>query len=484
MSSPRLSTKAITALNDFSSDTPKLRNENDEVEELLEEVTKDLRDHTITSPRPKGHTDSKAVALGKLSTNLDKQSAEPDQHEDILAAEVAKDQTEDRTTTEIAKNQEGLDNQEEDEQQEKVLIEQEEEISQAPVEKLIEISEGDEETYSPVASKKHGHEVNNEDRDPVSVKRRRSSRLQTLQTEQPVRLDQGKGVSEEKQRTISPNPRSSRQPSESSVADEVAIAAWRPRIQHPPSRQQLKVFKPRSRRSINLENASRSTKSLRGNQSDSDNSSDEDDVFAITVYKVPKSAGGTTHINAIDIVRQAVDDIFEKFLASSELLEDARPALRRALSQLHVAVKDRLLALVDMLDSNYILANQLRTAKLKRDKLRDQLLALRDERLKVQTQIEVVRKSYVEQTTNLNRVRELDFFLADLDNLKEIAKAKGPPSSADTIDDDAETPDDLLNKVLLDLDLLSQVIGPQGALQALEHTVTKLEYLDQHLAFS
>lgn len=255
--------------------------------------------------------------------------------------------------------------------------------------------------------------------------------------------------------------------------------AKKPRIQHPASKSFSGVFGDARRRST----IPPTLNSIRDNL-DSDESSDEEDLFTLTVYKVPKSQGGTTHINAIDIVCTALDKLFERQkIANSDL----RPAVRRSLNQLQADVRSRLIGLVDLLDSNHILAQQLRGAKTERDALRERLLTLRDERLKVQQETEAVRQRHAKQTAKLSRVRELDHFLGDLEAAKHEAKRAFQLGS--TIEDstrrhETDSPGELLNNVMLNLDLLKPVIGPHGAMQTLEETVKRLEYLDQHLAFS
>ena len=433
-------------------------NDTDEVEQLLQEVSNDFGRHATTS------SIKKTSSQDNLKSDTNQLITKPDVNQ---------------TSEEITEP-------EEKEQENRITAT---ELSSPHIDQLSP------ERPEP-GSLKHSYEVSSEDDEPLAVKRVKPGPVSTIS----VALDDLPALNKAKSSiyferardSISPSPEvevqaesidlAARQEDLPTLDEEDSRPARTRKIQHPSSRQQPQVFSKKSRNSLRRANQPASSAS----QIDSDVSSDEDDVFSITVYKVPKSAGGTSHINAIDIVSQAVDDTFKKFKSSDSHAEPpTRPVLRRALSQFHESVMNRLLSLVDLLDSNHILATQLRGAKLKRDGLRDRLLDLRQERSQVQRQIEQVRQSHLAQTTRLNHVREMDFLLANLDNLKEIAKGQqATRTSSSIIDEDTETPDELLNRVLLDLDLLQPILGTHGALQALQHTADKLEYLDQHLAFS
>lgn len=430
----------------------------DEVEQLLQEVSNDFNRHATTS------SIKKISSQDNLNSDTNQLITKPDvnQISEEITVPEEKEQENHITATELSSPH---------------------------------IDQPSPERPEP-GSLKHSYEISSEDDEPLAVKRVKPGAVSTIS----VALDDLPALNKAKpsiyfesaRDSISPSPEVAvqaesidhavRQEDLPTLDEEDSRPARTRKIQHPSSRQQPQVFSNKSRSSLRRANQPASSAS----QIDSDVSSDEDDVFSITVYKVPKSAGGTSHINAIDIVSQAVDDTFKKFKSSDSHAETpTRPVLRRALSQFHESVINRLSSLVDLLDSNHILATQLRGAKLKRDGLRNRLLDLRQERSQVQRQIEQVRQSHLAQTTRLNHVREMDFLLADLDNLKEIAKGQqATRTSSSIIDEDTETPDELLNRVLLDLDLLQPILGTQGALQALEHTADKLEYLDQHLAFS
>lgn len=315
--------------------------------------------------------------------------------------------------------------------------------------------------------------------EPISKAKKRKST--------PTTEDQSKTISKTGPKSqlpeSAPRRRSQRLSDSHEPSTETAPQSKRTKIQHPSYRPLTTIFENIRRRSAvpptlaSLDAANR--------DEDSESSGDEG-VFSLTVYKVPKSQGGTTHINAIDIVCASIDAVFEKFKPSFAASKP-RPAVLAALAQLQLGVRNRLIGLVDLLDSNHVLAQHLRAAKAKRDSLRDRLLQLREERLKVQQDIEAVRQRHAEQSTKLTRVRELDFFLNDLEAARDMAKSAA--RAAEGIEDlgnrhETDSPADLVNNVLLDLDLLKPVLGSQGALQALEHTAKRLEYLDQNLAFS
>lgn len=242
----------------------------------------------------------------------------------------------------------------------------------------------------------------------------------------------------------------------------------------------------------------------------------------IAVYKVPKTSGGTTHINAIDMVLQTTEDVFHhtcyagsgapntddeseqdeemedafprgkqnnvlindnelisqitgnRFDTSQELppskgfdfseiannpayslssnpnrpksrsrlalppgiihkeLSKALPKharlLQAAVSDWRSSIRQRLVSLVDVLDTNYGLEKKVRKTKQERDKLRRELLRVRQRKIELAQQIDQARGQFLAKQAQLESGRKIDRFLSVLENGPEESDKYGPES--------------------------------------------------------
>ena len=207
------------------------------------------------------------------------------------------------------------------------------------------------------------------------------------------------------------------------------------------------------------------------------------DTFNLTIYKVPPEHGGTLAVNVVDVVHQVIVNHLSRFLKHDKGMRKARPAVRRAFARYRSLVHDHLLQLGDLVDSNAVLVARVRAATAQRDAARSRLLQLRDERMRVQRRMEQVRINHAEQTAKLNEAREVDFFLADIEQsrLRASDSAENNDYNGESNEKGAGTK--ALNKVLLELDLLRPKLGKAGAVQILQKAARKLEHLDQNLSF-
>lgn len=242
----------------------------------------------------------------------------------------------------------------------------------------------------------------------------------------------------------------------------------------------------------------------------------------IAVYKVPKTSGGTTHINAIDMVLQTTEDVFHntcyagsgapntddeseqdeemedaflrdkqnnvlindnelisqitgnRFDTSQELppskgfdfseiannpsyslssnpnrpksrsrlallpgiihkeLSKASPKharlLQSAVSDWRSSIRQRLVSLVDVLDTNYGLEKKVRKTKLERDRLRRELLRVRQRKIELAQQIDQARCQFLAKQAQLESGRKIDRFLSILEHGPEDSETYGPES--------------------------------------------------------
>lgn len=147
------------------------------------------------------------------------------------------------------------------------------------------------------------------------------------------------------------------------------------------------------------------------------------------VYKIPKIYGGTTHVNALDIALQSTDNILKSTARSEDpIFEGINPIALDAYSQYHGLIKSRYLAMIDLLDSNYVLERDSRKTKIERDNLRKQLLDLVQQRFKLTSKIVAVRHNYNSNENYLDKFKEIDRFLLKLNSFGGNILANEVPS--------------------------------------------------------
>jgi hypothetical protein len=386
---------------------------------------------------------------------------------------------------------------------------EEEEVDQADYDEVesYQVEKGSQ--SPPIASPKRGLE---EVGAAGSPKRRRSSRLQARQSlETSLSVDLDTPTKDRSQGRLE-SPIESPYPSPAAVRSSQHVTAARAPVQAKAKRQNSTASQRRGALTTasvfpTLANARRrkvilpifthsdSEESDGGGGDGAEDDSDADyveggssqrsrDTFNLTIYKVPPEHGGTLTVNVVDVVHQVIVNHLSRFLKHDKRMRKARPAVRRAFARYRSLVHDHLLQLGDLVDSNAVLVARVRAATAQRDVARSRLLQLRDERMRVQRRMEQVRANHVEQTAKLNEAREVDFFLADLEQSRSRASALTENNNEDyDVNSGKGVGTKALNKVLLELDLLRPKLGKSGAAQILQKAVQKLEHLDQNLSF-
>lgn len=261
----------------------------------------------------------------------------------------------------------------------------------------------------------------------------------------------------------------------------------------------------------------------------------------ITVHKIPKQSGGTSHINAIDMVLQTTEDVFHDISRQPDSEEDENdlggatelppskgfnfndivnhladiqatdeasiqksrrkknnvskepgvlyneyenaPILRSAMANWRSLIRTRLLSLVDLLDNNFIFEREARKAKMERDELRQELLSLRQQRLDVEEKIDQTRTQFLKKQNELDCARKIDRLLSTLEEPNDQSEASQ--------DEDEDEENQLLKKfpsqiesVITRLEWLAPLLNDKhGLLDTLHLFNDQLTDVDQKYGF-
>lgn len=144
-------------------------------------------------------------------------------------------------------------------------------------------------------------------------------------------------------------------------------------------------------------------------------------------------------------------------------------------------IRTRLLSLSDTLDNNQMLETKARKTKTERDKLRNELLAVRQKRIRLEQQIEQEKANFLIAQKKLDSARKVDRFLTKVDH------PLGPRNENARTDKRKQKTSSLLvqmESAINKMEWLGSIVGDEGnAVEKLENFNARLSEIDKNYDF-